>query len=429
MPTHKLGLADMPLDVNLQILEELPDVSSLKNAVLAVDSLHRALTARPKSISTQVLRNELPENIWEHAIVSQMLSNGRVETPDLDGIEVADIASYVDAVRVLRDTAPQTRVSPPDALAISRFYCKVSELRALFIEDCAYSQKQQFDPLWKSIHHRPPMLSELNRIEQALYLFQILTRLCKKMTFSETVESGYAARCREKVAELQRCLVMRLMAPWELYQVIAIECYFWRATHGLEGPADIADRFMPDILASGLDLMHEALCLVGGPNVAEFIAPFEERALSRPFHAFSAIVSRGFSKAWTRMKPRRFSTYTSFAADKDKLGYRSWVRVEKEQLKLVGNHQIWTDLLWDRLEALEERLDLWAAALWDACRWPEILVTVQRPEPRLWQGMKHRWSSIRMVFIFVADPWTIKEAFDDAEKEKLDAQLGRSRRI
>lgn len=111
------------------------------------------------------------------------------------------------------------------------------------------------------------------------------------------------------------------------------------------------------------------------------------------------------------------------------LGYRSWVKLEREQLQLVGSHQLWTDLLWDRLEALEERLDLWGAALWDESRWPEILATVERPEPPLWQRMKHRWSSIRMVFIFVADPWTVREAFEDAEREKREAKLGRSRRI
>lgn len=311
MRTHKLDLADMPLDINLKILEELPEVWSLKNAVLAVDSLHQAFTARSMSISTQVLKNELPEHIWEHAIVSQMLSNGSVETPDLDNTNAGEIASYVDAVRALRDGAPQTRLSPKDALAIARLYHKVSELRDLFVEDCAYSQEQQFHPLWDSIRYRTPMPSELSRIEQALYLFHILTRLCKKMTFSGTNDSGYAGLCREKVTELQRCLVTRLMAPWELYQVIAVECYFWRATHGLgrwssrqlpgiasltghactEGPSDVADRFMPDVLAAGLDLMHEALCLVRHPNVVEFMRPFEERALRRPLHAFSAIAS------------------------------------------------------------------------------------------------------------------------------------------
>lgn len=236
MTIRKLGLADMPLDIHLNILEQLPDVLSLKTAVIALEPLHRAFTACSKSIATRVLRNELPEHIWGYAVVSQMLLDGIVQAPDLDGTEVSDFASHVDAVRMLRDAAPQALVSLSAALAMSRLHRKVSELRALFIQDCAYSGKQQFLPLLDSIRHRPPTPTELNRIEKALYLFQILTCLCRNMTFSETASSGYAARCRAKVAELQRCLVTRLMAPWELYQVIAVECYFWRALHGLGTP-------------------------------------------------------------------------------------------------------------------------------------------------------------------------------------------------
>ncbi|KND89878.1 hypothetical protein TOPH_05552 [Tolypocladium ophioglossoides CBS 100239] len=399
LPSASFGY--IPAELNLQTLETLPSMSSLKNAVTASGQLHRCFSTYSTSVSSRVLRNEIPKHSWTHAVVAN--------------------------IRHLRDTASQARVTPKDALAISRFHKKVTELRDLFVADCANAKQQQLHPLWDSIRYRPTVQSELIRIERALYLFQILACFCRNMTFGKLGDVEYIDQSREKVASLQKCIVERLMSPWEMYQVIGIQAYFRRAIHGFERDSTVSERIMPSLLVGGIDLMHEALCIAGHAKVADFIAPHEEQALNRPFNAMGVIASRGTYKTWTRDGTKGIGAYAPFCPDNDKPGYASWARLEKHQLRLVGTHQTNLDLFQDRIAALEGRLDLWGAALWDESRWVEIESTLRQPEPAFWvdSDIKHHWDSSERGFGIVARAEAVEEGFKEEERAREDKECER----
>ncbi|KND87142.1 hypothetical protein TOPH_08231 [Tolypocladium ophioglossoides CBS 100239] len=90
----------------------------------------------------------------------------------------------------------------------------------------------------------------------------------------------------------------------------------WRYTRLTFAELSTDSRIMPNLLVSGIDLMHEALCVVGHAKVADFIAPHEEQA-------------RGTYKTWKRDGTKGIGAYAPFYPDNDKLGYTSWARLEK----------------------------------------------------------------------------------------------------
>lgn len=184
---------------------------------------------------------------------------------------------------------------------------------------------------------------------------------------------------------------------------------------------------MPGLFVGGIDLMHEVLCVEGHARVAELIAPHEEQALGRPFNAMGVVVSRGAYKTWTRDETKAIGAYAPFGPDNDKLGYASWARLEKHQLRLVGTHQTNLDLFHDRIAALEGRLDLWGAALWDERRWPEIEHTLRQPEPAFWVDldMKHHWDSWERGFGIVARAEAVEEGFKEEERAREEKECER----
>ncbi|PHH81895.1 hypothetical protein CDD83_3450 [Cordyceps sp. RAO-2017] len=259
--------------------------------------------------------------------------------------------------------------------------------------------------MWASVRDRPPTGAERARVERALYLFQLLVCFCQHMAFrrEEAVDRAYIAACHDKVAALQRCLVTRLMAPWEMYQVIAIQAYFRRAIHGFEHPPWYSERVMPGILSAGLDLMHATLCQADG-GAAALTAAQERAAQERPFRPLCIIASRGFHQTWTRTRPGPATAYRPFGTEADAAAYASWRTLEETQLRLVGTHQAWADLLEDRLAEMEGRLDLWSAALWDPGRWADMFGTVRLPNPDVWRDLRLHWNPMSAGFHVLAHP-------------------------
>jgi len=64
-------------------------------------------------------------------------------------------------------------------------------------------------------------------------MFDIISSFCKEKVFMSPGDTAYVSKCYEKVSALQKALVERLMAPWELYQVMHMQAYFRRALYGL----------------------------------------------------------------------------------------------------------------------------------------------------------------------------------------------------
>ena len=230
-PSASLG--GLPAELKLLVLCQLPDFNSLRSLVAAVPSFHQALLSHEASISTHLLRKELPPHLWTHAVVARLVRQKAASFGDLDGLKTpGDIRRLVDGVRHLRSEADRHRATRADALAMLKTYQMVTALRDLFVDNCAFVKGQKLEPLWHSIQKQAPSPTELARIERALYMFDIVASICRRMVFTQPGCSHYFSLCSLKVSALQKALTARLMAPWEMYQVMHIQAYFRRALHG-----------------------------------------------------------------------------------------------------------------------------------------------------------------------------------------------------
>lgn len=241
--TPSASLGGLPAELKIAILQRLPDLCSLASATAAVPSLYQTVLAHDACISTQLLRKELPKHLWTHATVAHLVRQRVASFGDLDGLQTdAHIHRLVQGVRRLRDEADRYRASRADALAMLSTYQKVTALRDLFVNDCAYAKGakgprgQKLAPLCESLRSVPPAPTELARIERALYMYEIVACLCRHMVFTQPGNGEYSSTCFEKVSALQRALTERLMAPWEMYQVMHIQAYFRRVLHGFGAP-------------------------------------------------------------------------------------------------------------------------------------------------------------------------------------------------
>ncbi|KAJ6446813.1 phosphoribosylaminoimidazole-succinocarboxamide synthase [Purpureocillium lavendulum] len=399
-------LDNLPVELNLLILDYLSDIESLANVANAVPSLYRTLLADDAFISTRILRRELPDYLWTHATVAHLARRRASVVGDFDSLATdSDIHALVDGFRNLRDDAPLYRATHAEAAAILRTYDKVVALRDLFVRDCPCTKSQELTPLRDSLQRQAPEPSELERIERAIYMFDIVSSLCRKMVFTEPGNAAYVSKCYDRVSALQKALVERLMAPWELYQVMHVQGYFRRALYGLDRSEYLSERIVPSILARGIDFVHEALCVVGKARLDEFIAPLEVKLLREPQNVFGVVVSRGIHQTWTRMNAKTFDNYRPFCHDGDRLGYQSWKNLENQYQRFtMDNDPNILDLFHNWVATKEGRVDLWAASLWNDGRWDDIELAIHPPRAEWWRGIKHHWNSMAVGFQVLADP-------------------------
>ncbi|GJN69274.1 hypothetical protein PLICBS_003322 [Purpureocillium lilacinum] len=399
-------LESLPVELNLLILESLPDVKSLASVAYAVPSLYRTLLADDLSISTRILHRELPDYLWTHATVAHLARQRASTGGDFDSLETSsDIDALVDSFRGLRDNAPAYRATHAEAIAILRTYDKVVALRDLFALDCPYVGNQELIPLRDSLRRHPLEPSELERIERAIYMFDIISSFCKEKVFMSPGDAAYVSKCYEKVSALQKALVERLMAPWELYQVMHMQAYFRRALYGLGRDEHLSERVVPGMLVGGIDFVHHALCVVGKEGLHELIVPLEKKLLREPQSIFGVVVSRGIHQTWTRMNAKTFDHYRPFCHDGDRLGYQSWKNLENlYQRFTMDNDPNILDLFHNWVAAKEGRIDLLAASMWNDDRWDDIELAVHPPRADWWKGVKHHWNSMAVGFQVLADP-------------------------
>lgn len=226
----------------LSIMHFIPDIDSLKNAMLSNSAIYRIVDSHKSSIFTSVLRNEIPASVYTHAVVAQLAQDTGCTFPSFERIDFDQIMGHVNQLQHYRCISQDVLLSRFAVMSISRTYRKVEELAHLLIDDCPYARQQHFFPLWDSLRYRPPVESELVRVRQAIYLYQILACLCGNLRFMDPSNRDYLLACHDSIGDVQECLMQRLMAPWEMYEVIAVQCYFRRALHGF-GKSPLAHMY------------------------------------------------------------------------------------------------------------------------------------------------------------------------------------------
>ncbi|RCI08659.1 hypothetical protein L249_4645 [Ophiocordyceps polyrhachis-furcata BCC 54312] len=373
-----LNLVTVGDDIHRLILDKLPTVSSLVNTLEASAAIRRSFEPYSRSIATRVIENELPPCIWRHAVVCQMLANGTIRTPTLDGTWEFGIESCIQKIRRVTDAASQQTVSLDDAVAMSEFGIKAMYLAVQFAGGCFRGKDHVHQPLEESLSSTPMSAQEAGRILQSVYLFDMLASLCKNMTMEKKrgeSTTRFARRCTKRVRHIQRCIVREMMSPWEFYQVIGMQAFFRRVVHGLGCSPSYMERVMPGILVGGVRLMHDILEKQHEPEkMHAFVGRLQEEALGRPTNAFGLIVSRGESWTWTRTKGRSLNEYRQLGRWWDVEGWKTWKLLEDVQDRLSGSgDEVMQAVLSDNLADFENRTDLWSVALWDSTRWGDVV--------------------------------------------------------
>ena len=219
-------------ELKLDILDYIPDLHSLKSLVHADPAWYYTFRSDNSRILTQVLINELPAFLYTHAVVAHQGDQGSFVMPNLDNIDINDIADYVAKIPRARDAAARIRLTPASALSIAKTHRKVQDLANHFMLKCAYAREQVFPALLDSLQRSRPSQSEMQRTCQAIYLFHILGSLAKILTIKKSDTHGFYSDYYFKILEMQSSLTRLALAPWEMYQVIGVQAFFRRALHG-----------------------------------------------------------------------------------------------------------------------------------------------------------------------------------------------------
>ncbi|CAM1506362.1 Fc.00g060030.m01.CDS01 [Cosmosporella sp. VM-42] len=405
---HRIKFLDLAPEILLEILERLPSISSLRSTIEAHPRLYDVFKTHADRVSTEVLRNELPSQVYAHAVVAYLALGGNLAMPNLDGLKIDEIGFYVNKVRSLRDIASEIKIPLLSAVSITEQHRMVTCLTDLCIRDCACSRDQDFPPLWDSLQKRKPSATERIRIQQSIYLFQILASLCKNLYFEKDANEQYYVDYYVNLGELHICLLEIALAPWEMYQVISIQAFFRRALHGFERDAAQSERIMPCLLKFGIKFLHHALCIIDEKHLDDFLAPFEKDIRMGPQYALGMVLSRGARDTWTRQHPKNHNEYSPFwSGDKDAgyvSGVQSWKNLEAKQMEMFRDEADWNDLFDHDLQLLEGRLDLWSAALWDEDRWEDIRPSLRIPEPSYWNSLHQHNEPMTLGFHIMRHP-------------------------
>ncbi|PKK45379.1 hypothetical protein CI102_10557, partial [Trichoderma harzianum] len=239
-----LSIGDLPSELILSIMEHLPNIATLNDFILSNRSFYNIFNNHPAGIILSVLKNELGEDLFIHAIVAHQVEKLGVKLPCFTDLSMDQIDSEVANFRGIRDQAFILQHSGPgyssipislqDAHRISYLWNKISQLSAAFVKDCILGLGRLFRPLWDSVKRRPVSVDEMRRIRQSMYMFHILSIFCKDLFLDVQVSQNNQIiqhkvdACVDKISKLQRSLVDGLTAPWELCQVITLQAWFRR---------------------------------------------------------------------------------------------------------------------------------------------------------------------------------------------------------
>lgn len=466
-----LSIGDLPSEMILSIMEHLPNMATLNDFILSNRSFYNIFNNHPTGVIVSVLKNELGEDLFVHAIVAHYVEKMSVKLPcftelSMDQIdtEVANLRGIRDQAYILQHSGPgysSIQINLRDAHRISYLWNKISQLSTAFSKDCILGLGRLFRPLLASVKRRPVSVDEMRRIRQSMYMFHILSVFCKDLFLDIEVSPNNQIiqhkvdACVDKISKFQRSLVDGFMAPWELCHVVTLQGWFRRqlrelgkslillidictyisqslCCHGTiwlilsaEYNGLLNERLMPYVLSQGIECMHEGICIdtlarYGINSHSEggyytFINKMKEQARQYPAHGFGMILSRGLRDNWTRKTGMPFDQYSSFGSYGDEGAYTAWSRLEtpinRPDMDMSDPES------WDLLFKAESMLDVWSAGFWDTDRWPDISHSLDddlQPDP--WRRVMLHWDSFQVGWESALDP-KMKEGVALPEEE------------
>ncbi|KAL7940314.1 hypothetical protein V8C42DRAFT_257229 [Trichoderma barbatum] len=399
-------LQHLPIELLCISLSLLPDVKSLYHAILAHPLFYRAFSCSKNKITSSVLRNEIPSEIYVHALANFMVCKTDYLLPEFQSTSDLDkISTSLQELRHDCDLASKRYVSLEEAQRISKTNCKVVELCRLLLGSGTYRERQNLFPLWNAVHFPKPSHSERTRVFQAIYLFNILSVVCRD--YNVVTNNTNLHQMEMFRRNLQQCIIESLMAPWEFYYAIGIRAYFRRAFYGITYVSD-ASRIISSVLASGLDFIHKSLC---APSSSGLEAMLHSQEASRSYErgsAFDFVVSQALCNSWLRQRKMSTTRYKPFwEGDRD--SYENWKSFEQRQFAILGANPEPKDLIRHEFTLLDGYFGIWGTALWDKSRWGEIIEIIVENDLLNVLEMPDDWDPMAIGVLLVDDFFTAEE--------------------
>lgn len=164
-----------------------------------------------------------------------------------------------------------------------------------------------------------------------------------------------------------------------------------------KGPGEtISSVVIRAFFGSGLNSVHQVLCVAASLSSGYFAALSENQAFEKRGYDFEIVVTQAMMAVKSRTWPQQYNEYKPFGHD-DELGFRTWRKLEERHTELFDNDPFWTIALQSELAILGEHFGFWGTAFWDDDRWDDIIHTVAQP---------HLEYLLRMPYEF--DPETIE---------------------
>ncbi|KAJ2971411.1 hypothetical protein NUW58_g9426 [Xylaria curta] len=203
----------LPVELLREVLEFLPDVSSLYAAVLSCSLFHSAFLGADETITTKVLLNQIDPNVLPEALVA--FESAQLHPHNADPKCREDILDFV-AQNLQQRPTPYRSWSLRKAIQLGRIHSYVDtfarEFALIALSKCHLKQ-----------FNIPPTLQELCRIERALYRFEVYCNLFREIPgrrFSSIPSTIYGER---------KQLFFAKFAPHENEQLGCIHDFLVRA--------------------------------------------------------------------------------------------------------------------------------------------------------------------------------------------------------
>ena len=202
----KSALERMPVEIRQQLLGLLPDLMSLRSAILTCSSFHQAFISAEVLLTTSVLKNQVDLEVLPEAVAALESSYLRPWTRE----RIQDFVHYHLDSR--KSQLPSWTLS--EALPLDSLHRHVQSFAAAFALE-ALTKQLGLDEL-DAIPKYPPSSDEIHRIQRALYRFELYCNLF-----------GDPKRTEFKINEQMRLFFFKF-SPWEIEQLGSIHDYLFR---------------------------------------------------------------------------------------------------------------------------------------------------------------------------------------------------------
>ncbi|KAF7156289.1 hypothetical protein CNMCM5623_009682 [Aspergillus felis] len=221
----------LPLECRQQILRDLPDIESLKSAILSHSSLYSAFSNHKTPIILQVIQRQIPRELLAYAVLCSHARN----------IEPWTRSKVLDILDLYFNRRPVDSFNWTIGAALD--LVSFHESVTFFTNDYIDNALGLVAPLYFPIH--APSETEWCRVARAFYLQEAINHLFRFRNIEEHWINGRIKSSRLSPSDFRPQERIEIFyskhAPWEMEQIGAVNEYlYWKISPGMSIPCYVS---------------------------------------------------------------------------------------------------------------------------------------------------------------------------------------------